>query len=65
MRTFDILFKYRNKNTAYLNLELDGAKALKIMEHLNDLKLNPIAVTKSGDVTETLTLKEMRELIII
>lgn len=63
MRTFDVHFKHKNKTLVYRRL--DGKKAIKIMEDLTSKGFKPEATTEANNIIEWITLKQMKECIII
>jgi len=64
MRKFDVVFFYpkKNKNLGYKDLE--GKKAIRLMERLEKQGFNPVSITKSFGNTEYLSLAMMKESVI-
>jgi len=62
MRKFNVLLKHKGKFVEYR--DLTGKKAVELMRFLNGNKHLSVAYTKSHGITETLTLKEMEDVVL-
>ncbi len=59
MRKFDVLLEHKKKRLLYKDLE--GKKAIKLMQELKRRKYKTVAFTQSIGFIETLTLEQMQE----
>lgn len=64
MRTFDVGFYYSKKNKNLVYRDLEGQKAIKLMESLEKKGFSPLAETKSFGTYEYLTLRQMKEAVL-
>lgn len=65
-RGFLVLFQHRGKRLHYpcTGYTMDGREAIDCMEQLTERGFAPLAHTEANGIAETLTLDEMREVVL-